>query len=163
MLPKLTDIFPAGFTAALNAKAGDADNRADTAKINGYIVNNWYMSNYPTEDSFNCYYRVESYFDHNGFVKKPCEPYGGLHSDVYLTDLSTDVQWVGDLYNTGPVDGKLSSKLGSPNENYPINFSYFVFWTNTSCLAPQCPLTILKKIGAKNLGDKKTRFVRHNS
>lgn len=159
VLPKLTDIFPL-FLASFIAEAGDAVNTGSTAKINGYVVNDWYMANYPTEDSFNCFYQDEKKFDYNGLMKTPCEPYGGLHEFVFLTDLTTGLQWFGTLRNTGPLDGELLAKLGAPNKNYPHNFTYFQLYTNTSCFSPECPL--LKGTGARNFGDKKYKFIKHH-
>lgn len=126
-LPLFLEVFPYGGLFTTIQENADVVSRASASKLNGYLVDGWYMSNYPTSAFWKGYYEgSELKYDYLGNVQAPLQPYGGLHEIVLFLDYMTGLTSYGEVDNYGPVT--YSQRYAPPQNNFPPNYTVVQFY-----------------------------------
>lgn len=143
VLPTLNSAFPDGWLMTIVQENGDALSWSIAVNFNAYKVKGWSISNFPLPSFWRGYYLApDNKYDFLGRADLPLNPSGGLHEpfETYLTDLATGLQYVGALFNHGPV---LASQEGYPphdpngfNVNVPPFTSYVVLFGTVAANNP---------------------------
>lgn len=125
-LPLFSDVFPAGGIFTTIQENGDVVSIGIGSLLNGYKVNGWFMSNYPTQ-TFWYGYNKKSYlkWDKKGLVENPLQPFVGLHEGVFFLDFETGTTFFGDVRNFGPVTAP--QRGAPPQNNFPPDYTFISF------------------------------------
>lgn len=129
-LPMFLDQFPSGGLIFCVHEVGDVVSAGFAGLLNSYVVDGWLMINYPLMSFWKPYNHDSSItgssnnpkYDKLGYVKRPLEPYGGMHQLSFFISFDDGKTRYVEIQNKGPVTADLRG--APPQNNFPPDYVY---------------------------------------